>query len=284
MYLIFQDKASVARATIMARPASAVWQVVSLFVALQFSAVAYALRDRGCPTFGTNTSYGPPPLPLSYDGYMPAIDNETMWLHYNRHAGGAIANFNAVLARYPALQTMPLAAILEQLGLPRFVQKYKLLANDTTALRNNGGSMYNHAIFWRIMTTYNTSSPSVLSYDLATKVNETWGSPTAMLDALRSAAGSLFGSGWAWVIYRPDGTLGIASTPNQDNPIMRRLVSAASEGVPLIGVDVWEHAYYLKYRNVRSAYLLQWVNLVDWSYFQRNYDLAKRGKIDSIYC
>ncbi|GIL81469.1 hypothetical protein Vretimale_1023 [Volvox reticuliferus] len=267
----------------MARPASVVLTVALILMAQRVCS-ATRLPSRGCPTFtGTNT-YASPPLPLPYDGYMPAIDNETMWLHYNRHAGGAITVVNTVLARYPALQPLPLAYLVQQLGSPTFVKKYNISAVDVTLLRNNGGSMINHALFWRIMTTYNTSTPTNLTAELAQKISATWGSPAVMLDALRSAAGTVFGSGWAWVVYRPDGSLKIVTTPNQDNPLMRKIVPADVEGVPLVGVDVWEHAYYLKYRNVRLQYLAQWGYLVDWKYVQRNYDLAKSGMIDSIYC
>ncbi|GLI60979.1 hypothetical protein VaNZ11_003236, partial [Volvox africanus] len=143
---------------VMVKPESVALTVVFLFLAIQMSS-ATKIPNRGCPTFTGNNTYGSPPLPLPYDGYMPAIDNETMWLHYNRHAGGAITNVNTVLARYPALQPVPLAYLLQQLGAPTFVKRYNISASDVTALRNNGGSTINHAIFWRIMTTYNTSKP-----------------------------------------------------------------------------------------------------------------------------
>ncbi|PNH10494.1 Superoxide dismutase [Mn], mitochondrial [Tetrabaena socialis] len=144
-----------------------------------------------------------------------------------------------------------------------------------------------------IMTTYNTSRPADhLKPELAGHIAAAWGSPTGLLDALRAAGASVFGSGWAWLVYLPDAAaqtppaapLAIVTTPNQDNPLMAAHVARASRGVPLLGVDVWEHAYYLRYRNLRTTYLAQWVSLVDWAMVQRNYDLAVAGAIDSLYC
>ncbi|GFR40587.1 hypothetical protein Agub_g1167 [Astrephomene gubernaculifera] len=259
--------------------------LVGCVLALQVFTAALAL-ERGCPTGTGNNTYANPALSLPYDGYLPAIDNETMYLHHTRHAGGAINNVNAILARYPTLRdSVTLADLVSKIGLKGFTHKYKIADNDTTALRNNAGSMINHAIFWRIMTSYNTSSPAAhLQPDLSALINATWGSPAGMLDALRSSASSLFGSGWAWVVYRSNGSLAIVNTPNQDNPLMQRFAAPATHGTPLLGVDVWEHAYYLRYRNVRASYLAQWVYLVDWAVVQRNYELAKAGSIDSLYC
>lgn len=133
------------------------------------------------------------------------------------------------------------------------------------------------------MTRYNSSTPA--NGNITDDINRTWGSPKGMLDALRTAANSLFGSGWAWLVYQPTSqSLKIVTTPNQDNPLMRRIVPGDVEGVPLMGVDVWEHAYYLKYRNVRASYTAMWVNLIDWQVLERNYNLARRGYIDGIYC
>lgn len=135
------------------------------------------------------------------------------------------------------------------------------------------------------MTTYNTSTPADLNTELSLKINSTFGSVNSMLDSLRTTANSVFGSGWAWLVYYTrNQTIKIVSTPNQDNPLMRGIVRDANRGVPLIGIDVWEHAYYLKYRNVRSSYTAQWMNMIDWNIVKRNYLLAKDGKYDSLYC
>ncbi|KAG2453891.1 hypothetical protein HYH02_002097 [Chlamydomonas schloesseri] len=246
-----------------------------------------------------NATYAIPGLPLAYDAYMPAIDNETMFLHSQRHVGAAVTAVNGVLARYPELRVLSLSEIVSQIGVKRFNRKYAILANDSIALRNNAGSLWNHAHFWQIMTTFNSSNPATVLTDAEPKagvpslkaaITAKWGNTTAMLDALRATGAGVFGSGWAWLVVRPAASgsgyeLAIVPSPNQDNPLMEGYTTdPARRGIPILGVDVWEHAYYLRYRNVRPAYLSSWVGLVDWARVQRNYALAVTGSIDLMLC
>ncbi|KAG2434078.1 hypothetical protein HXX76_007806 [Chlamydomonas incerta] len=246
-----------------------------------------------------NGTYAIPGLPLPYDAYLPAIDNETMFLHSQRHVGAAVTAVNGVLARYPSLRDLSLSEIVSQVGTKRFNRKHAIAANDSTALRNNAGSLWNHAHFWRIMTTYNSSNPAIVLTDAApaagvpslkAAIAAKWGNTTALLDSLRATGAAVFGSGWAWLVVRPQASgsgfeLAVVPSPNQDNPLMEGYVTdPARRGIPILGVDVWEHAYYLRYRNVRPAYLSAWVGLVDWAAVQRNYGLAVAGRVDALLC
>ncbi|PNW72243.1 hypothetical protein CHLRE_16g676150v5 [Chlamydomonas reinhardtii] len=246
-----------------------------------------------------NGTYAIPGLPLAYDAYMPAIDNETMFLHSQRHVGAAVTSVNSVLARYPELRELSLSEIVSQIGTRRFNRKYAIAAADSTALRNNAGSLWNHAHFWRIMTTFNSSNPATVLTDAAPRagvpslkaaIAAKWGNATALLDSLRATGAGVFGSGWAWLVVRPQESgkgfeLAIVPSPNQDNPLMDGYTTDKTRrGVPILGVDVWEHAYYLRYRNVRASYLSSWVGLVDWAAVQRNYGFAVAGRVDAMLC
>jgi len=185
-----------------------------------------------------------------------------MRLHHNKHYGGYTKKLNAALEEAPELQGKPIEGLLAGIkSLPE---------NVRTAIRNNGGGYYNHSLFWRMMKP-GGSEPSG---DLAKAIETKFGSVENFKEAFSKQAGSVFGSGWAWLIVDPSGELVITSTPNQDSPIMD---VAKVNGQPVLGLDVWEHAYYLKYKNLRSDYIQAWWDVVDWDTAGKLYDAAKAG-------
>ncbi|RMI13018.1 MAG: superoxide dismutase [Calditrichaeota bacterium] len=187
-----------------------------------------------------------PPLPYAYDALEPYIDEQTMRIHHDLHHGGYVKNLNAALEKYSDLQNKSIQELLKELNsLPEEIR---------TAVRNNGGGHYNHSIFWTIMAPNAGGEPSG---ELAEAINSAFGNFGAFKEKFSKAAATRFGSGWAWLVKNPDGSLEVLSTPNQDNPI--------SEGkFPVMGLDVWEHAYYLKYQNRRPEYISNWWNVVNW--------------------
>jgi superoxide dismutase, Fe-Mn family len=199
-------------------------------------------------------------LPYAYDALAPSIDEATMKLHHDKHYGAYTKNLNAALEKAPDLKGKPIEELLAETKLlPEEVRK---------ALRNNGGGYYNHSLFWRMMKP-GGSKPSGA---LAEAIDKKFTSLDAFKEAFSKEAGSLFGSGWAWLIVDPSGELVITSTPNQDVPIMD---VAEVAGRPVLGLDVWEHAYYLKYKNVRPDYIKNWWEVVNWDTAGELYDAAK---------
>jgi superoxide dismutase, Fe-Mn family len=200
-----------------------------------------------------------PPLPYGYDALEPYIDEETMHLHHDKHHAAYVNNLNNALANYPDLQSKSAEELIKNLnGLPEAVRM---------AVRNNGGGHVNHTMFWQIMGPNGGGEPVG---DLADAINQSFGSFDAFKEqwAAAGAPGAVFGSGWVWLIAAPDGSLTIESTPNQDSPLM--------EGkLPIIGLDVWEHAYYLKYQNRRPEYIDNWWNVVNWEEAERRYQAAR---------
>jgi Fe-Mn family superoxide dismutase len=193
-----------------------------------------------------------PPLPYSFDALEPHIDAKTMEIHHDKHHAAYVANLNKALEGHPELQELPLEELLAQLGkVPEAVR---------TAVRNNGGGHLNHSVFWKIMKKGGGGEPSG---DLATAIDKAFGSFGDFKKTFTQAATSRFGSGWAWLLLR-DGKLAVESTANQDNPVM-------DGGKPLVGLDVWEHAYYLKYQNRRPEYIEAWWNIVDWTMVEDNF-------------
>jgi superoxide dismutase, Fe-Mn family len=198
-----------------------------------------------------------PPLPYSYDALAPTIDELTMRIHHDKHHGGYVANLNAALegtewADHPVEQ---LLTDLDQ------------LPEDTRrVVRNNGGGHANHALFWEVMTTDGGGVPAGR---LSDAIEATFESAAELKRQLSAAGVARFGSGWAWLIH--DGTgLAVGSTPNQDSPLM-------SGHAPLLGIDLWEHAYYLKYQSRRADYLEAWWNLVNWPRVAERYATAVDG-------
>ena len=187
-----------------------------------------------------------PPLPYAFDALEPYIDARTMEIHHDKHHAGYVNNLNAALEKAPELQSRSLDDLLQHLDqVPEAIR---------TAVRNNAGGHWNHSMFWQIMTPKGGGAPKG---KVADAINQAFGSFDAFKTQFADAAGKRFGSGWAWLV-NDGGKLSITSTPNQDTPVM--------EGKhPIMGVDVWEHAYYLKYQNRRPDYIDAWWNVVNWA-------------------
>ncbi len=193
-------------------------------------------------------AYQLPALPYAYDALEPFIDAKTMEIHHGKHHAAYIANLNAALEKHPELkaETMDdLVALLKDLS--------SVPADIQGAVRNNGGGHFNHAFFWPLLKKNDGAKPSG---KLAEAIDASFGSFAAFQESFSNAAKTRFGSGWAWLIKK-DGKLVVTSTPNQDTPL--------AEGTPLLGLDVWEHAYYLNYQNRRPDYVAAFFNVVDWT-------------------
>ncbi len=187
-----------------------------------------------------------PPLPYDYNALEPNIDERTMKIHHDLHHGGYVKKLNAALEGNAELANKSIEDLLSDLN--------SVPAAIRGAVRNNGGGHYNHTIFWSTMSPNGGGAPSG---DLADAINAAFGSFDNFKEAFSNAAATRFGSGWAWLVKNSDGSVAVTSTPNQDNPI--------SEGQsPLLGLDVWEHAYYLNYQNRRPEYINAFWNVVDW--------------------
>ena len=196
-----------------------------------------------------------PDLPYAYDALEPYIDEETMHLHHDKHHNTYVNNVNVALAKHPEI-----GEDLEQL----LSDVETIPADIRQAVINNGGGHLNHALFWELMTPEKTEPSAALAADL----EATFGSFEDFKAAFTTAATSRFGSGWAWLVVNPDGKLEVTSTANQDTPI--------SEGkTPILGIDVWEHAYYVKYRNVRPDYIKAFFSVINWNKVNELYKAAK---------
>lgn len=193
------------------------------------------------------------PLPYAYDALEPYIDAQTVELHYSKHHQAYLNNLNGALEKHPELGNLTIGQLLSDLNrVPEDVR---------TVVRNNGGGYYNHNIYWAIMGPNKGGEPTGR---LGEAIQSTFGSFASFKEQLEKAGMGRFGSGWAWLSLKQDGSLVVHSTPNQDTPL--------AEGMfPIIGVDVWEHAYYLKYQNRRAEYLSNWWNLVNWEEAERRY-------------
>ncbi len=203
-----------------------------------------------------------PALPYAYDALEPYIDTCTMHIHHTKHHGGYTRKLNAALAQYPEWEEKSIEEILADLSaLPEAIR---------TAVRNNGGGYYNHSLFWTIMSPNGGGEPTGA---LRAALEETFGSFAAFQQQFETAAKTRFGSGWAWLVVTDDGRLAVGSTPNQDNPLMRGV--APLIGTPILGLDVWEHAYYLRYQNRRPAYIQAWWQVVNWDEVARRYEAAR---------
>jgi Fe-Mn family superoxide dismutase len=198
--------------------------------------------------------YTLPALPYAFDALDPHIDKLTMEIHHGKHHAAYITNLNAALATAPDLAKQPLDMLLA--GLPAVPEEARRIT-----LRNHGGGHWNHDFFWKTLAPAGTSGKP--SAALATALDTAFGSMEVFKKAFAEAAAKRFGSGWAWLIAQ-DGKLKITSTANQDNPLMLGVVPTADLGTPLLGLDVWEHAYYLNYQNRRPDYIAAWWNIVNW--------------------
>jgi superoxide dismutase, Fe-Mn family len=197
-----------------------------------------------------------PALPYDYGALEVAIDGETMQLHHDRHHATYVNNLNGALENYADLQGQSVEALLSDLdNLPTDIR---------TTVRNNGGGHLNHTIFWQIMSPDGGGQPTD---DLAQAIETSFGSFEAFQEQFNQAGRDRFGSGWVWLVRNGQGELAIVDTPNQDNPIM-------DGQYPLMGNDVWEHAYYLRYQNERGEYLENWWNVVNWPEVNRRFQAA----------
>jgi len=204
-----------------------------------------------------------PALPYAKEALEPHIDTLTMEIHHGKHHAAYVANLNKAIASNIALETKPLDALISDLN---FVPD-----NIRTAVRNNGGGHWNHSLFWKLMAPKAGGAPTG---KLADDLKAAFGSFDAFKEKYEAAGVGRFGSGWAWLVVN-QGRLEIVSTANQDNPLMGKAV-AGCEGKPILAVDVWEHAYYLKYQNRRADYLRAWWNVVNWTEVARLYETAKK--------
>ncbi|WMM25840.1 superoxide dismutase [Tissierella sp. MB52-C2] len=197
-----------------------------------------------------------PELKYSYDALEPHIDQLTMETHHSKHHQAYVDNLNKALEGHEKFQGMEIEDILKSLD--------RLPEDIRAAVRNNGGGHYNHTLFWDIMSPKGGGKPEG---ELGKKIDENLGGFDKFKEDFKKSALGQFGSGWAWLVLY-NGKLEIVATANQDNPI--------SQGkVPLLGIDVWEHAYYLKYKNKRADYIDSWWNLVDWNEIEERYNKAK---------
>jgi Fe-Mn family superoxide dismutase len=216
----------------------------------------------GTPVAQTNTkSVQLPPLPYDYAALEPHIDAQTMRIHHDRHHQTYVNNLNEALAKQPNLQDRTVEALLRDLNsVPEDIR---------TAVRNNGGGHLNHTMFWEIMSPQGGGEPTGA---IAQEINKTFGSFKQFREQFNQAGSDRFGSGWVWLVRNPNGQLQITSTANQDTPFM-------NGAYPIMGNDVWEHAYYLKYQNERGKYLDSWWNVVNWNEINNRFQQSlKQGQ------
>lgn len=198
-----------------------------------------------------------PDLPYPANALEPHIDERTMQIHHGKHHNAYVTNLNAALEGHSDLQNKSIEELISNLdAVPE---------NIRTAVRNNGGGHANHSMFWQIMSPNGGGQPSG---ELADAINQAFGSFDEFKAKLKAAGAGQFGSGWAWLSLDSSGKLHVHGTPNQDNPMMQG-------HKPIMGIDVWEHAYYLKYQNLRPDYIDAWWNVVDWDKVAENYKKAR---------
>src|SRR5438876_6625333 len=198
-----------------------------------------------------------PPLPYPSDALEPHIDKQTMEIHHGKHHNAYVTNLNAALDKHPELQSKSPEDLLRSINtVPEAIR---------TAVRNNGGGHVNHTMFWEIMRPGGPKQPGGA---LAEAVNGTFGNVEGLVTQINDAGAKRFGSGWSWLIS-DGGKLMVISTANQDSPLM-------DGQIPILGVDVWEHAYYLKYQNRRPDYLKAWWNVANWDEVAKRFDQTKR--------
>ena len=203
-------------------------------------------------------AYELPKLPYPYNALEPHIDAQTMEIHYTKHHQAYITNLNNAIKGKADLESKSVEDLIKNLNaVPEDIR---------TVVRNNGGGHANHSFFWKIMGPNAGGEPKG---KLADDIKSTFGGFDQFKEKLAAAGAGRFGSGWAWLV-RNNGKLEIVSTANQDSPLMGKAISGA-EGTPILGVDVWEHAYYLKYQNRRPDYIKAWWNVVNWDAIAKNY-------------
>jgi len=199
-----------------------------------------------------------PPLPYDYSALEPYIDTQTMQLHHDKHHAAYVNNLNAALEGQPQFASLPIDQLIRRIN--------EVPENIRTAVRNNGGGHINHSMFWQIMKPNGGGAPTG---SLASAIQDAFGSFDEFKAKFKDAGVRRFGSGWAWLVRDQSGKLQVTSSANQDSPLMDGLF-------PVMGNDVWEHAYYLKYQNVRADYIKAWWNVVNWDKAAELFDSAKK--------
>ena len=211
-------------------------------------------------------AYALPDLPYAFSALEPTIDAKTMEIHHGKHHNAYITKLNEAIEGQADLASVSIEALQPQISaLPEKIR---------TAVRNNGGGHFNHSLFWTIMAPAGKGGGGEPTGDLADAITSAFGSFDAFKEKFATAAATRFGSGWAWLGVKEDGSLCVCSTPNQDNPLMRGLVDCPC--TPILGLDVWEHAYYLNYQNRRPDYVSAWWNVVNWSAVAERYQQARQ--------
>ena len=205
-------------------------------------------------TFAT-AQFKQTPLPYAYNALEGSIDAETMEIHYSKHAAAYVSNLNKAIAGTP----------LEKESITKILSH---ISKESPAVRNNAGGHYNHELFWTVLTPEKNTQPSA---KLAKAITESFGSLDALKEKLSKAGADRFGSGWAWLGVKTDGKLCVCSTPNQDNPLMDVVEDKCT---PILGMDVWEHAYYLKYQNRRPDYINAFFSVINWEAVSAAYHAA----------
>jgi Fe-Mn family superoxide dismutase len=198
------------------------------------------------------------PLPYPSDSLEPHIDKQTMEIHHDKHHNAYVTNLNNAIS----------GTDLENKSIEELLTN---VSQAPVAVRNNGGGHYNHTLFWNTISGNGGGQPTG---ELAEAINRKFGSFDAFKEEFTKAATTRFGSGWAWLVVTPGGELAVTSTPNQDNPLMD---VADVKGFPVVGLDVWEHAYYLKYQNRRPDYIAAYFNVVDWNAAEKRYQQGKQA-------
>lgn len=250
------------RRTFLARltaVAAAAWALPALAQNNNDRSANQARQGTGEGRGGPRYPFSLPSLPYAKDALEPHIDAKTMELHHDKHHQSYVDNLNKALEKHPDLHSRSLEDLLSNLdGVPEDIR---------TAVRNHGGGHFNHTLFWDIMTPDGAKSPGE---KLSEAINSAFGSLDEMKTKLNEAGTSQFGSGWAWLVVDKNGKLAITNTPNQDTPLM-------DGKTPILGNDVWEHAYYLKYQNKRADYLKAWWNVVNWDKVAERYSAATKS-------
>ncbi|MDA7537966.1 superoxide dismutase [Akkermansiaceae bacterium] len=203
-------------------------------------------------------SHSLPDLGYAHDALEPHIDARTMEIHHGKHHNAYVTKLNEALEGKPELAGLSLEELQAKIA-------------DTPALRNNGGGHFNHSLFWKVIAPGGASAPSG---ELAEKIDAAFGSLDAFKAEFANAGATRFGSGWAWLGLKSDGTVGVCSTANQDNPLMGEAAGTCG-CTPILGLDVWEHAYYLNYQNRRPDYISAFWSVVNWDVVAANYEAAK---------
>ncbi|PHM44711.1 superoxide dismutase [Xenorhabdus mauleonii] len=203
-------------------------------------------------------SYSLPSLPYAYDALEPHFDKQTMEIHHTKHHQTYVTNTNTALEAFPELNKLDIDSLVQQLD--------KLPADKRNFVRNNAGGHSNHSLFWKGLKL-----GTELKGDLKAAIERDFGSIDSFKEKFEQAAATRFGSGWAWLVLKDDGKLAVVSTANQDSPLMGEEVAGAS-GYPIVGLDVWEHAYYLKYQNRRPDYIKAFWHVVNWDEAAKRYE------------